>query len=365
MNLFEIIHNGILFSGITAAGLSGLLIATQAWHGRYSNDTADGPQKFHTAFTPRIGGIAIFFALVVNCFFSPEPVSQLLRLMLIAGFPAFVAGLTEDITKKVSVLKRLFATMLSGVLAWWLTGYTLTSVEIWGLDQILVYLPLSLAFTAFAVAGVANAVNMIDGFNGLASGTLMICFFALGLVALQVGDRTVAEICFTIIIVLAGFMVYNFPFGKIFMGDGGAYLLGFLLAWVSVMLPLRNPGVSVWAPMVVCAYPINETIITIARRALSRYPLGLPDNRHLHSLIKVKVVRQYFRHLNPSMRNSLVSPFCWSYAAIISATGVALYNQTSILIAAWLGSLLLYILIYATLSRMGAPDEANVATSAE
>ncbi len=325
---------------------------TQKWHGKHSHDTVDGPQKFHDESTPRVGGIAIFLALVVACFVSPRPLSALLCPMVIASLPAFLAGLTEDLTKRVRPFYRLLATMVSGVAAWWLTGYSLTHLEFAGSYSILVYLPVAVAFTAFAVAGVAHSINMIDGFNGLASGTIMLMFLALGLIAFDAGDTQLAQLCLTMIVVMIGFFVFNFPFGKIFLGDGGAYLVGFLLAWVAVMLPMRNPQISIWSPLLVCAYPFNEALFTMARRFAGKVSLGAPDSKHLHSLIKIKIVSCYFAHLHKKMRNSLVAPFCWIYAALVSSIAIWQYTNTNLLIAAWLISFFLYVILYTRLKGL-------------
>lgn len=346
----------MVLSGVVAAGFSWGLISTQHLHGRHSLDIAVGPQKFHSDPTLRIGGLAIFIALVAGYFFSSEPVSQLLGKMLVAGLPAFAAGLTEDLTKRVSVVKRLSATFLSALLAWWLTGYALSHLAVWGLDALLRYLPLSVLFTSFAVAGVANSVNIIDGFNGLASGSVMIALIAIGIMAFDADDLTLFEVCLTVATVIAGFMLFNFPFGKIFMGDGGAYLLGYLLAWIAVMLPARNPEVSVWAPLLACAYPINETIFTMARRFFRKDSLGQPDSAHLHSLIKIMIVRRHFSELSPWMRNSIVSPFCWAYAAIFAAAGVVLYKQTALLMLTWAASFVVYALLYTLVNRYKGAD---------
>jgi len=356
LSLLDILHDGLIISALTSLGLTCVVVMTQQWHGKHSHDTLNGPQKFHVNPTPRVGGIPLFLALVVACCISPQSISILLCPMVIASLPAFVAGLVEDLTKRVSPRNRLLATMLSGVSAWWFTGYSITHLEITGVDSLLVYLPVSVAFTAFAVAGVAHAINMIDGFNGLASGTIMLLFVALGLIAMEVGDRELAQLCLTIIVVLTGFIVFNFPFGKIFLGDGGAYVLGFLLAWVAVMLPMRNPEVSVWAPLLVCAYPINEALFTMGRRYVHKVALGLPDSEHLHSLIKIKIVRPYFGHLRIIIRNSLVAPFCWTYAALVSSVAVWQYRHTDILIAAWVISFFLYVFIYANLKRARVPS---------
>ncbi len=355
LSLLDFFHDGLVISGLTSLCLTGIVVMTQQLHGKHSHDTFDGPQKFHIDPTPRVGGLPVFLALVVACFASPQSISTLLCPMVIASLPAFAAGLVEDLTKRVSALNRLLATMLSGIAAWWFTGYSITHLEIIGVDALLAYLPLSVAFTVFAVAGVAHAINMIDGFNGLASGTIMLLFVALGLIALEVGDRELAQLCLTIVVILTGFIVFNYPFGKIFLGDGGAYVLGFLLAWVAVMLPMRTRQVSVWAPLLVCAYPINEALFTMGRRYVQKASLGMPDSAHLHSLIKIKIIRLYFGHLPQKIRNSLVAPFCWTYAALVSGIAVWQYSHTDILVAAWVISFLLYVLIYAYLRHSTIP----------
>jgi len=350
-NFMEIIEEGWIVPGFATMAVSLLLVVTKRWHGKHSLDTMVGVQKFHTSPTPRIGGVAIFAGLLVAWFFSPEESRQLLGPMLIAGFPAFAVGVAEDLTKRVGVRERLFATMLSGLTAWWLTGYSINHIEIGILATLFAWLPFSVAFTAFAVAGVANSVNIIDGFNGLAAGTLMICFSALSLIAWLAGDLQLARLSFILLVITGGFMVINFPFGKLFLGDGGAYLLGFLMAWVAVMLPMRNPSVSVWAPLLVCGYPVMETLFSMGRRLWSRANPGHPDTSHVHSLIKLNIVRPNFGYLPGILRNSLVSPFCWAFALIPAFLSVVFYDRTDILAAAWLGCFVLYSLIYLYLAK--------------
>jgi UDP-N-acetylmuramyl pentapeptide phosphotransferase/UDP-N-acetylglucosamine-1-phosphate transferase len=353
----EIVNPGIISSWITVLFISVLVVKTEKWHGKHSHDPTVGAQKFHSIATPRVGGVAIFIALLIASVFTSQASAQLLRPMLIASLPAFAAGLTEDLTKRISPRIRLLATFVSAIMAWVLTGYTLNHIDVGGMNTLLLNLPLSVAFTAFAVAGVAHAVNMIDGFNGLAGGSVMISFAALGIIAHQVGDLQLAQLCITLIIVLSGFMLLNFPFGKLFMGDGGAYLLGFLLGWVAMMLPMRNPEVSVWASLLICAYPVNEVLFTIGRRNLSSTHFATADCSHLHSLIQIKIVHPIFGHLSQHYRSSLVSPFCWSYVILLSATAILLYNRSELLIAAWVASFLLYAVIYKYLSSIRIPKK--------
>ena len=349
--------NDFIIPFLATAIISLLLVLTKGFHGKHTCDPTDGIQKFHECHTPRIGGIAIFCGLIIACFLSTTPETKLLKLMLIASLPAFAAGIIEDLTKKAGVNRRLVATILSGTMAWWLTGYTLNHIDIQGIDILLSYLPISLAFTVFAVAGISNAANIIDGFNGLSSGTIMICFSALGIIAWQVGDIDLMHTCLLLTIVTGGFFIINFPLGKIFLGDSGAYLLGFILAWVAVMLPMRNPTVSAWAPFLICSYPFIETTYSMGRRIIKQSSTSQPDIDHLHSLIKINVINRQFPNIPKHIRNSMVSPFCWTFVIISSTISVVYYKQTSLLMAASLGMFTLYAIIYKVLISLSTSKE--------
>ncbi len=347
---------GLVFA--LSAGVSVLIVLTQHHHGKLTHDSQHGVQKFHVSPTPRVGGVAMVVALITGWLLLENGVRQLFGLMLLAGIPAFGAGFIEDLTNKVSVGKRLLATMLSGLIASLLMGYSLTSVNIPGLDLLLSVFPVvSVAFTAFAVSGVANAVNIIDGFNGLASGVMIIGFSIFCILAYMVGDAELAMICMLQIAVLAGFLIVNYPFGKLFMGDGGAYFMGFMLAWTAVMLHVRNPQVSVWAPLLVCAYPITETLFSIVRRYRKRLSPGGADSEHLHSLIKVKIVRRYFFQLPSYQKNSLVAPFCWLLALLYAIPALYFYQDTQKLVLVFIGSTLVYGALYSWIAQM---DDAEV-----
>lgn len=346
MNWSEIESAGLQWGLLVSLVCSIGIVLTTKWHGRFTLDGTAGVQKFHIVPTPRIGGIAIMAGLILAWFFSGDNVKDVLGPILVAGLPAFAFGVAEDLTKRVSVRTRLLATMASGMFAWMLTGAKVTHIGVPGLDSALTFVPLAVLFTAFAVGGVANAVNIIDGFNGLASGTVCICLIALGLIAQNAGDPTLACICFIVCAVTLGFFLVNFPLGKLFLGDGGAYLLGFLLAWLAVMLAHRNPSVSVWAPLLACAYPIFETLFTIARRLWSRSHPGQPDSHHLHSLVKIGITLRLFPNLRADIRNASVSPFSWALAAVPAVLSVKYANHTGALMLTCILSFLLYLAFY-------------------
>lgn len=332
--------------------VSAALVVTSHWHGHFSMDNSFGVQNHHTEPTPRIGGVAIALGLFLAWLLAAPDVRAILGPMLLAGIPAFAFGLGEDITKKVGVLARLLATMFSGALAWYLTGIAMQNTDVPPLDWLLSFIPVAVIFTAFAVGGVANAVNIIDGFNGLATGAVAIMLGAMGLIALNVGDAPLANVCFVVAVCALGFGAVNWPLGKIFLGDGGAYLLGFLLAWVAVLLPMRNPQVNAWATILVCAYPVLEVGFSVRRRhnREGHHP-GQPDKVHLHHLIHRRVVCHAFPHISAALQNGLTSPLCWLFVAVPAAWAVLFAQNTPMLIIA-VGALIFgYSAVYARLSQ--------------
>jgi UDP-N-acetylmuramyl pentapeptide phosphotransferase/UDP-N-acetylglucosamine-1-phosphate transferase/glycosyltransferase involved in cell wall biosynthesis len=333
-----------------ALALCILLVLTKSRHGRFTFDSSCGIQKFHVQPTPRVGGIAIYCGLLLGWALIPGREAQrILGVILLAGVPAFACGLIEDITKNVGVVPRLLATMTSGFAACLLTGVALNRVELPGLEAFVAGPALALLFTVFAIGGVANAINIVDGFHGLASGIGIIALSSLATIAACVGDRALVVACLLVAAAVVGFWVVNFPWGKLFMGDGGAYFVGFALAWLAVLLPMRNPQVSVWAALLVCAYPVTEVLYSVARRYLERRSPGEPDDAHMHSLIKSGL----------SLQNAAVSPIVWLFAAAPAVAAIPMFDQTVLLACAYAASVVLYHLSYRLLHRRIATSEAG------
>jgi UDP-N-acetylmuramyl pentapeptide phosphotransferase/UDP-N-acetylglucosamine-1-phosphate transferase len=203
-----------------------LLVLTKSWHGVLTLDGSTGVQKFHTdQRSILVGGIII--GVFVAWRMADDPLSELFGQLFLTGMPAFLFGIAEGLIKRVGVKESLLATMASGLLGWWITGISITHVGMWGVDWLLAWLPFSLAFTAFAVGGLANSVNIIDGFNGLASWAIALSLASMAGMAWLSRDAALAQVCVVLAAVALGFCVVNFPLGKIFLGDGGANVLGF------------------------------------------------------------------------------------------------------------------------------------------
>jgi UDP-N-acetylmuramyl pentapeptide phosphotransferase/UDP-N-acetylglucosamine-1-phosphate transferase len=314
MKLLDAAFTFIINFGLTSIGFAFLsslflcisVVITKRFHGLFSMDTTYGIQKFHSAPTPRIGGIPIVLALVIAWGKSTSEIQTLLAPILIAGMPAFLFGIAEDLTKQIGMAQRLLATMASGLLACWITDYSLSRVDIWGFDLLMQFTFFSVIFTAFAVGGVANSINIIDGFNGYASLTCTIAFIGFALIAFQVGDQNLAVVSAILGSCVLGFFCVNWPFGKLFLGDGGAYFLGFALAWIAVLLIERNQSVSAFSAVVICIVPITEVLFSIFRRKVRDVHPGEPDSLHFHSILQRRYISRWFVKWSILARNSLV-----------------------------------------------------------
>ena len=340
-----------LVAGGVALLVAVLLVATQKWHGHLSTDSIFGVQKFHTHPTPRVGGIAIAAGIVMGYMLAHPDRKSLLGPLILAGIPAFAFGTLEDVTKRVSVRTRLLATMSCGVLGWAITGYTITAANVPGLDWLLGFTVFSLLFTAFAVGGVANAINIIDGFNGLAAGTVTVILTSFGIIATALGDTDLAYTSLILAGAMLGFGLVNWPLGKIFLGDGGAYFVGFALAWLAVLLLARHIEVSAWAPMLVCGYPILEVLFSIARRRRRGGSPGDADRLHLHSLVKRRLIWRLLPRASNLMRNSVTGAFMWIAALLPAAIAAHWPTSTPVLMLGFVACALLYSVVYARLTQ--------------
>ncbi|MCB4205188.1 glycosyltransferase [Deferribacterales bacterium Es71-Z0220] len=323
--------------------------------GRFIADDFSGPQKYHTAPTPRVGGIGIyvgFLLVLLYLYFYKKNVAYL--NLIISTVPVFFIGLIEDIAKRVSPNVRLISAALSAYLAYYFMGICLNRIDIPLADYLFSLKIFAVAFTIFAIAGLSNAVNIIDGYNGLSAIVSVMILSALGYVAYQVGDGFIFTVAVVVIGAILGFFVWNFPFGKIFLGDGGAYFIGFIIGVLSVLLVQRHKEVSAWFPLVVSIYPIFETIFSFYRKKyIKKMSPFKPDSFHLHMLIYKRVVPQLFNIVRNEklMRNSATSPFLWLICSLGVIPGAIFWKNTPALIIFTLVFCVFYVWLYRSIVR--------------
>ena len=355
----------LLLAGLTSVFVGHLIVRYDAFHANWSFDPVKtGPQKFHSAPTPRIGGLGVMAGLLVPgaalLTVEQSASSEQFGYLLIASLPAFAGGITEDATKNVGVLARLLLTMLAAAFGVWLLGAVIPRLDVPGFDALLKWAPFAIAFTMFAVGGVANSINIIDGYNGLAAGHAVIVLAAMAYVSALVGDDFVFTSALAMIGALLGFLAWNYPRGKIFLGDGGAYLLGFWLAELSVLLVARHPEVSPWFPMLLLVYPIFETLFSMYRRkVLQGVPPGQPDGLHLHQAIYAHLSKIPVGDTDPASvirRNNRVAPYSWLMSLCCAVPAVIVWKDTPWLVAISLVFCAGYVWLYKHVLRRKSAD---------
>lgn len=315
---------------------------------KYTSSEGDliGVQKFHDSLTPRIGGVAVFASFFSGLYFLPISLNMYLSI-LAASLPIFIAGLVEDISAKVTPFVRMIAISVTIVLTYKLLDIKIDHLEIEFVDGLLLKYPFLVFFlTLLAGVGLVNSINIIDGYNGLMLGFIILALLAEIYVAYAVGDFLVFQIGVVFISSLLGLFVFNFPFGKIFSGDSGAYFIGFISALIGLILSNRNSSVSYWFVMLLFIYPLFETVFSIYRKKIVRgTSVSEPDGFHLHMMVFKRIVKcKYFD--SKIMCNSATSPLLWLLSLFGIIPAVVWYNEPYILIIFSVLFMLLYGVIY-------------------
>jgi len=241
-------------------------------------------RKVHTRIMPRLGGLAVFLAFV-GAFLVIAPMTddvngKVASALLIGGSLIVLVGALDDkfdLSPKTKLLVELIAALV---------------VVFYGEIQIdLVNLPfgdvfetkwLSVPLTVFWIVGVTNAVNLIDGLDGLAAGVSGIANATILVLAIMMGNVTVILFSALLLGSIIGFLFYNFHPAKIFMGDSGALFLGFCLATLSVLGFKQATLVSFIVPILILGVPLSDTFFAIVRRKVNKLPISVADKNHLH-----------------------------------------------------------------------------------
>jgi UDP-GlcNAc:undecaprenyl-phosphate/decaprenyl-phosphate GlcNAc-1-phosphate transferase len=358
----------ILISAAIALLVSLLLIR---WAGEHAESyDSNKPQRFHTGAVPRLGGLAIMVGLFAGWLVAAWSTQMGINLnvqgswpltwpWLVLTLPAVLGGAYEDVTQRLSVIYRLVLTAFSATLACYLLDLSLTRLGIPAVDGLLQSMPwLGVALAGFAICGLPHAFNIIDGYNGLAGTVALMICLAIAHVALQLGDRQLAAVVVCLAAATAGFLVWNYPRGLIFAGDGGAYLWGVVIAVASIVLIQRHSTVSPWFPMLLLIYPVWETLFSIYRKLARGVSPGVADALHFHQLIYRRLVRGVF-HDDASrrmlMRNNRTSPWLWSFTLLTVAPAILFWDNTLVLMVFCAIFVATYVGAYMMLVRFKVP----------
>jgi UDP-N-acetylmuramyl pentapeptide phosphotransferase/UDP-N-acetylglucosamine-1-phosphate transferase len=345
----------LALSFLVSIAVSALVVFTRRLHSRYTLDAISAsPRKVHTVSAPRIGSIALVAGVAAGSL-ALEPAARSIAITLaLCGIPALLGGLGEDFTRKVSSTARLCLTFIAAAIAFFVLDASITDLRLPGSEWLLGFAIASLLFTMFAVGGLAHGLNIVDGLNGLAGFVALMVLGAIAWVATQVGDQPVALIALVIAGSVAGFLVWNFPRGALFLGDGGSYFLGFLVAELAVMLVHRNSDVSPWFALTVLAYPVCETLFSAWRRRIIRGQGAMvADGLHLHTLVYKRLVRRGGK--GGTGQNALASMYLAVLCAALVLPAMVMWDNTPALQAIAAAFVVFYVILYRGLVRFRFP----------
>ena len=303
------------------------------------------PQTFHKKPTSRMGGVALMLAFLTQVFLLSNYNTSypFFSIFLLCSIPVFITGLLDDLFLNIKPLQRLFLLMPTPILLFYFAGLRVTFVDIPILDFLLQNEIFALIFLIFAFVGIVNAFNIIDGFNAL---LLSFCLSIAVSIYLTTDDLNSAALNYLNIITTAVVSIGLLNiFGKIFLGDAGAYLLGSLIASGLILLQ-QNLEYSPWYVMLLFIYPVTEVFISFIRKVIYRNKSALePDGLHFHMLVYKRISKKIgFKKIR--LRHILVTTFIFllNFPFMIFANVFA--KNTAILIMLCVWYVLVYLLIY-------------------
>ncbi len=284
------------------------------------------PQNYHDTCTPRAGGMGIMAGLLLLVL-SPFGFKILIPVIL-----ASLSGIFEDFHNSLGPKVRLVMQFIAALVAIYLTQAVVTYL---GLDMHLPYW-FGVVFSAVAIVGMMNAINIIDGFNGLASGVVLLILLSFGITAYTHNNTDILDIVLMTGGATLSFFFFVFPKGKIFLGDGGAYLLGFMVAIIGIFLASKYDTVSPWYVMALFIYPVWEVLFSIIRKLSIGYSPLKPDANHFHMLVH--------RHL--SKNNALTAVLILIFILPFMITSTCYPHNSTLNIIVSISFIVVYLLLY-------------------
>ena len=258
------------------------------WHKKFYRNlglkTYKAIQRIHLNETQRLGGFIFILSLTFFVAFSNTNESvQLLKIILLSLVPIIFVGIKEDLFHNVEPAIRLLALFFVG----WLfraqfTGPLPVLTDVPLIAKLLLLQGGISIFYILSMTAIANGMNLIDGVNGLCGAVALSILSALLFLSYKTSDITMLSLIFSVILFLIPFMLMNYPYGRIFLGDLGAYSLGLIVSMLTIILFGRHPEISPWGAVLILVYPVTEVVFSLLRRMVKGVSIYHPDTAHLH-----------------------------------------------------------------------------------
>ena len=301
-------------------------------HQKYSSDFLGNP----------VGGYVIFFFILLFKFY-------LNYLELFFLFIIFFLGILSDIKIFNSPIKRLFFQIFIILIGVYFSEIGIVSTRIDFLDHLLMNKIINIFFTSFCVLIVINGSNFIDGLNGLVTGYYLIIITLLLNYDLNLDLYPQSNLIINFVIVLVILLLVNF-FNKVFLGDNGSYLIGFLFSIYLIRLHQLNSSISPYFIILLLWYPCFENLFSIIRKKISKVLATSPDNSHLHQLFFQFILKKY-KINNKLIANNITSLIINTYHFFIFYVGIQSFNLTNVQLYLLGINIIVYICLYIFLYR--------------
>lgn len=266
-------------------------------------------RKVHKEIMPRMGGLAIYISFILGSYlFIP---SYIKVWTIIVGVTIIVIiGMLDDIfclSAKVKFIGQIIAALVPVIVGIRIDYITVPSGEVISFGI------LDIPITLFWIIAITNAINLIDGLDGLAAGVSCIAIITISALSLSMGSPLAPLLGVILLGSTLGFLVFNFHPAKIFMGDTGSLLLGYMISVLSIIGLTKSAAIfSLIIPIIILAVPIIDTTFAIIRRIIRKKPISSPDKFHLHH----NLIRLGFTHRQAVILMYLLSGM-FSLAAIL------------------------------------------------
>lgn len=267
-------------------------------------------QRAHSDEVSRLGGFIIYICLLLIWLFGFSEDSFIFSL-LVSSSPFVIVALKEDLYHDTSPYLRLISMIISCLFFFYLNPIDFPTIEVPYLGNLISIYPISIIFFTFSILIIMNGMNLIDGMNGLFVFTALFQLLSLGIVANVYDDFEILYISFIFSLPLILFLLFNFPLGKIFIGDLGAYFYGFLISILTIYFFGKHQQLISWSAVLLLFYPSSELLYSYLRKIINKQSPMHPDNEHLHSLIYSKLKKNINTQNFSNAKTTLILSLFW------------------------------------------------------
>ncbi|PWU02331.1 MAG: undecaprenyl-phosphate alpha-N-acetylglucosaminyl 1-phosphate transferase [Bacteroidetes bacterium] len=236
-------------------------------------------RKVHQKIMPRLGGLAIYLSFIIGMLVL-RPGGPHALPIIIGSIIIVITGILDDMLELSAKIKFIAQIAAAAIVVMW-GGVHVQFINLPFGGQI-EFGYLSIPLTIIWIVGITNAINLIDGLDGLAAGVSSIALITISGMAIIMGDGYVTAVATIVLASTLGFLLYNFHPAKIFMGDTGALFLGYMISVLSLLGFKNVTLISFIVPVIILGVPISDTFFAIIRRIVNKKPLSAPDKSHLH-----------------------------------------------------------------------------------